>query len=222
MATPTKQPIQGSVSKQRSYLVATEDGSPIETLAVTLVDPDTGLPGMPAAAAVASEAHIGQVGGEAANPSASFTRPADTVAYSVGDLVANSATAGSVAMMQFTAARIAAGSFMLRRAKVHKSSTNITNATFRLHLYRAPVTATNGDNGAWLTSGVADYLGTFDGTTDQVFADGACGFFIPSTGFDITVKLASGQVIYGLLEAHAAYTPASAEVFTVTLEDLQN
>lgn len=171
----------------------------------------------------AGEAHIGQVGGTGARPSANFTRPADTTAYAVGDLVANSTTAGSVAAMQFTAARVAAGSFMLRRCKIAKSGTGVTSALFRLHLFTAaPATVTNGDNGAFSVSGVADYLGAFDVTVDRAFTDGAAGVGVPVSGSEITVKLASGQIIYGLLEARGAYTPGNAEVFTVTLEDLQD
>lgn len=41
----------------------------------------------------------GDASGAVALIAASFTRPADTAAYAVGDLVANSTTAGSVAAM---------------------------------------------------------------------------------------------------------------------------
>jgi hypothetical protein len=156
------------------------------------------------------------------NPSASFTRPADTAVYAVGDLVANSTTAGSVVPMEFTVSRVAAGSFMLRRARLLKTGTSLTNANFRLHLYTTSPTPSNGDNGAWLT-GHSGYLGAFDFSCDRVFTDGAAAISgFPLSGSEIAVKLASGDKIYGLLEARGAYTPISAEVFTPTLEDLQN
>lgn len=154
--------------------------------------------------------------------SASFTRPADTTAYASGDLVANSTTAGSVAAMQFTVARIAAGSGMIRRARIRKTGTSITNAQFRLHLYSAAPTASNGDNGAWLTDNAANYLGSFDVTLDKAFTDGAAGNGVPVSGSEINFALASGQKVYGLLEARGAYTPASGETFTVSLETLPN
>lgn len=160
--------------------------------------------------------------GYIANPSANFTRPSDTNVYASGDLVANSTTAGSVTPMQFTVAREAASSFMLRRAKLLKSGTSLTNAWFRLHLYRSSPTPSNGDNGAWLT-GHSGYLGAFDFVCDRAFTDGAsANAGNPINGSEISVKLASGQIVYGLLEARAAYTPASAEVFTIELEDFQN
>lgn len=160
--------------------------------------------------------------GFTAVPSATFTRPADTTAYASGDLVANSTTAGSVTPMQFSVARVAAGSGMIRRVRLRKSGTTITNASFRLHLYKASPTATNGDNGAWLTDQAAEYLGALDVTCDRAFSDGAGGSGVPVTGSEINFVLTSGQVIYGLCEAKAAYVPDSAEVFVWALEVLQN
>jgi hypothetical protein len=172
----------------------------------------------------AGENHVGQVGGTMAAATANFTRPADTTAYATGDLVANSTTAGSVVAMSFTGAtRVAAGSGMIRRARIKKSGTGVTNALFRLHLFKAaPATVTNGDNGVFSVSGVADYIGAFDITVDRAFTDGAYGSGVPITGSEINFKLASGSTIYGLLEARGAYTPGNAEVFTADLEILQD
>ena len=159
----------------------------------------------------------------ATNPTANFTRPANTTAYAANYLVANSTTAGSVSAMTLTASRFAAGSFMVRRLKLHKSGTSVTSALFRVHLFRtAPATVTNGDGGAFSVSGVADYLGAFDVNINQAFTDGACGFGVPVIGADSVIKLASGSSVYALIETKAAYTPANAEVFTLTLEVIQN
>jgi hypothetical protein len=172
---------------------------------------------------LAGEAHVGQVGGHVANPTANFTRPADTTAYASGDLVANSTTAGSVVAMTLGVARVSAGSGMIRRCKLHKSGTGVTNSSFRVHLFKAaPSTVTNGDNGAFLPSGVADYVGAFDVAIGRAFTDGAAGFGIPVDGFDASFKLASGQDLFALIEARGAYTPISSEVFTVTLDVLQD
>jgi hypothetical protein len=189
----------------------------------TLLDRVKTLATLLAAATPAGENHVGQVGGHAATPAASqFTRPADTTAYAVGDLVANSTTAGSVTPLQFTCARVAAGSFSIRKWRAKKSTTSVTNASFRLHLYSASPTPSNGDNAAWLTSGAATYLGALDVTFDRSFTDGATGVGLPVNGSEITVSLASGQVIYGLMEARGAYTPGNAETFDNALELFQN
>jgi hypothetical protein len=176
---------------------------------------------------LATESHLGEVGGAMATPSATFTRPADTTAYAVGDLVANNTVAASVVPFSWTAARVAAGSFLVRRARIAKSGTSATNASFRLHLYTTDPSAaagiTNGDNGVWLTK-TAGYIGSIDVTIDKAFSDGSAGTGVlqSSTGSEISVHLASGQTLYGLLEARAAYTPANAETFTVVVELLQN
>jgi hypothetical protein len=168
---------------------------------------------------VASEVHVGQVGGYAINPSATITRPADTTAYASGDLVANSTTAGSVAYGALDVARKAAGSVQLIRLRLRKSNTSTTNASFRVHLYRSAPTFTNGDNGAWATNGIANYLGYFDITMDIALSDGAQGIYNFTT-FP-TIKLASGTSISWALEARAAYTPANAETFTLEVEAIQ-
>lgn len=174
-----------------------------------------------------STAHLGTIGGKSVRAAASLmTRPSDTTAYASGDLVANSTTAASVTPLSFTAARANDTTGVIRRAKIRKSGTSVTNAQFRLHLYAADPSAstgiTNGDNGAWLTK-EASYLGAIDITVDRVFSDFSTGNGVPINGSEITFAPASGtQTVYGLLEARAAYTPGNAETFLVTLEVFQD
>lgn len=172
----------------------------------------------------AGETHIGQVGGHTALiVGSTVTRPSDTTAYASGDLVANSTTAGSVTPISFAGvARVSGGSGMIRRMRLRTSSTSVTSASFRLHLYSASPTVTNGDNGAWLSDQASNYIGALDVTVDRAFSDGAAGNGVPVSGSDINFDLSSGTTIYGLLEARAAYTPTSAGTFVCSLEVLQN
>lgn len=148
---------------------------------------------------------------------ATFTRPDNTTAYASGDLVANSVTEGSVVPLAFTPSH-KIDSMFVRRARVVKSGVSVTNASFRLHLFKSiPTTITNGDNGAFSVSNAAGYLGALDVTLGNVFTDGAHGSALPMSGNEISLAQGNGT-IYGLLEARAAYTPLSGEVFTVTLE----
>jgi hypothetical protein len=149
-------------------------------------------------------------------PYDTFIRPADTTAYASGDLVANSTTAGSVIPLAFDVD--GGGVERIRRVKIRKSSNVVTNASFRLHLYRggAP-TVTNGDNGVWLST-YSGYLGAFDVTVDKAFSDASAGVGIPLLGLETSVNQSTTTPIYGLLEARAAYTPTSGEQFWVTLE----
>jgi len=155
------------------------------------------------------------------NPTANFTRPADTIVYAAGDTVANSTTAGSVVPLTLTAARVAAGTFTVHRLKLHKSGTSVTNAAFRVHMFKASPTSASGDNAAISMTGVANYLGYVDIVIDQAFTDGAAGFSSLAMS-DTVVALSSGQSLYALLEARAAYTPISAEVFTLAAEITQD
>jgi hypothetical protein len=161
-------------------------------------------------------------------PSANFTRPGDTTSYTSGDLVANSTTAGSVVPMSWSVAQVPGGAFAVRRARIKKSGTTVSNASFRLHLYKSDPSAlssgiANGDNAAWSTKDVADYIGSIDVAVAMAFVDGAAGIGVPisGAGTEINAKCAAAsQTIYGLLEAKGAYAPANAEVFTVELEVL--
>lgn len=157
---------------------------------------------------------------------ATFTRPADTTAYASGDLMANSTTAGSVTNMSITAARIAAGRGYIQSIHVRKSGTSVTNATFRVHVFTAaPTYQTNGDNSAMsgnMLTGMASRIGYFDVTMGSAGVDGAGGVALPPGNIPIPFKLSSGQTLYLTMEAQAAYTPASAEVFTIIANVLQH
>jgi hypothetical protein len=145
--------------------------------------------------------------------SASVTRPADTTAYASGDLVANSTTAGSVVPLSFGDITRGPGlSSRIRRVRLSKTGAGITNASFRLHLFNVLPTVSSGDNAAIvIATGAAGYVGQIDITAGQAFTDGAAG--------QATTELnIASQAIYGLIEARGAYTPASAEALTVTLE----
>lgn len=157
------------------------------------------------------------------NSTATFTRPSDTTAYTSGDLVANNTTAGSVTPMTLALANPAQGQTNILRCRISKSGTTPTNATFRVHFYDALPAVTNGDNGAWLSSKAANYLGFIDCATMLAFSDGCTGYGGATAGAEMRIRLSSsGASLYALLEARAAYTPVSAEVFTLTVECLDN
>ena len=161
------------------------------------------------------------------SPSANFTRPADTLAYTAGDLVANSTTAGSVVPLSWTLqSSFITAPFTIKRATIVTSSTAVANLNLRLHLYSASPAVTNGDNGAFTSTLAANYLGYIicDGTTTPgaKFSDGAVAIGSIAAGAELNVKMPSGRTIYGLLEALAAYTPTSAETFTVILDLIEH
>lgn len=178
---------------------------------------------------VAGETVIGKAGGMTTIPAASqMTRPADTTAYTVGDLIANSVTAGSVAALSFAAARINAGSGMIVGARLQKSATSVTNAAFRLHLFTTVPTFTSaGDNSAIssVVQGAAkNYLGYIDIPSMIQFQDCAWGTGAPDNSQAAVPFVAGAGVttVFGVLEARGAYTPASAETWNVSLMVMQD
>lgn len=160
------------------------------------------------------------------SPSANFTRPADTTAYASGDLVANSTTAGSVVPLSWALGSSSISApITIKRARIVTDATAVTNLNLRLHLYDASPVPANGDNGAYSTTKAANYLGyiSCDGTTTPgaKFSDGAVAIGAITAGAEINVRPGTATV-YGLLEALAAYTPASAEVVTVTIDLIEH
>ena len=165
-------------------------------------------------------------------PYASFTRPADTTAYAQGDLVANSTTAGSVVPLRFGVAKMGRGSGVIAHARFFKDHQTVTNAKFNLHLFTQSPTVTNGDNGVFAVSTATYYLGkividmtsgAFVTTTDAMKRGPFVATFDSSShpnvlAFDLTQDETNGRLIYGLVEADAAYTPQSGETFKLWLE----
>jgi hypothetical protein len=139
--------------------------------------------------------------------SANFTRPSDTTAYADEDLVANSTTAGSVVPMYFGTPN----NGEINRVRLEKSGATPTNANFTLYIFDDSPTVTNGDNGAFAPT-ESNLLGTvaLDATTSKSTDD-------TSVTVGLTAPIETSGPVFGLLKAEAAYTPESAEVFTVVL-----
>jgi hypothetical protein len=177
----------------------------------------------------ASENHIGAIGGHKVTPTSSFSRPAGTLGYSTGSIIANSATAASVVFLSWTVARVSTGTVTINAVRLRKNDAGgvgtTTNAVFRVHLFGAQPTSTSSGDGQTFQgnvrlAGANDYLGYIDVATDQSFQVGSSG--TSAKAQNIVVSLASGQTIYGILEARAGYSAASAEQFFVTLEISQD
>lgn len=156
-----------------------------------------------------------------------FLRPGDTNAYASGDLVANSTSAGSVLPLKFESntSELPQGSFApgyIPAIRLHKSTATLTNALFRVHLYRdLPTFTSSGDNGVFSTvvaTGNLFWRCSYDIQFIQATADGASGLAVPTDGVIIPqIFDPSGSPIYALIEARAAYSPGNAERFDVRL-----
>jgi len=147
----------------------------------------------------------------------SFNKVSGTTAYEANDLVANHATAGSVVPMSFAVRNQANG--IIRAARLFKSSTTTTDATFTLHLFESLPTPGNGDNGAFALASAVGYL---DGVALDLSSGaivGTAGAYKRAGGLAICFQLPTiTSRLYGLLQVMDTYTPASSELFTITLE----
>ena len=157
----------------------------------------------------------------------SVTRPADTNAYTKADAISDHATTATTAGY-FTLNLLTqnGGSARITDVTLHKSATNVTNATFWLLLFTTvPALAGITDNGA-CTITDAEMLECKGMVPFAAASWAECGTGDVQTvtlNSPIGIVCASGSsTIYGILIAGAAYTPASGEVFTVTVKAVQD
>lgn len=153
---------------------------------------------------------------------ATLTRATGTTQYTSGDVIAQSGTAGSCSAAQMRVGTMPNGKIPALR--IRKSGTGVTTCTIRAHFYLSAPTFANGDNAAWSTSKFDTWIGSIDVTIDRAFSDGAAGIGYPTAPLSYvqTPAANTGEVIlYVVLEARSAYTPADSEVFTVSAEVVQ-
>jgi hypothetical protein len=168
---------------------------------------------------VDSEAHVGQVGGHTVAVAATLTRPGDATPYAANDAVTNSTSAPSPIEFPLSA-RVDGGSGLIVGARLTKSTNVVAAAQFRLWLYSATPSGTPNDNAAFAQAwanrdkriGYVDFLSPVAG------AD--C--FGTLSAQPMPFKLASGQSLYGIIQALAGYTPGNAENLRVELAVCQD
>lgn len=178
------------------------------------------------------------VGGFSQTAVSTFTRPADTTAYTgfsgttFGDLIANSTTAANVLPLTFDLARGKGRTGLITGARFLTDSVSAI-AAVRLHLLNAPPYAAGAypaDNATMtLTAALArlgadgfgafDYIGYYDFSTfvqqsDFSYAE-AIGPTIQNKRFGCRPNVAT---LTGMLECRTAFTPASGQRFTVALD----
>lgn len=147
-----------------------------------------------------------------------FTRPANTTAYAVGDSVSDSTSAPTV--VTFTSVtRVNGGGGMLKKVRIVKSDSGVTNASFRLHFFvgASPPSAIN-DNTAFalLYSNRNKRFGSVDLVmlSEGSGSDSAEDVVLPDIPFDVD---ASNNNVYAILTAQGAWTPTSAEKFFIEI-----
>lgn len=155
----------------------------------------------------------------------SFNRPANTTAYGVNDMIANSATSTEVVPVTLTFDEADESRLALSRLRVRTNDTGVGNAATQLRafLFRATgaVNAASGDNKGFVVSR-GDFLGCMSGFM-RSFWDGSSGILVPEEGPLIIADPADGtKDFYLLLQSVSAWTPTSvSSLFSFILEAFQ-
>lgn len=151
-------------------------------------------------------------GTSSASVAVSITRPADTTAYTAGDVVGPTAAA-----ISFPSISAAGAEVLITSASLEIDVTAVPSGmtTFRLYLYNVTPPSALADNAAWdLPSGDrASYLGYLDMGTP---VDLGSTLYVELTNPGKVIKT-SGTGVFAYLVTAGAFTPASATVKVITL-----
>lgn len=145
-----------------------------------------------------------------------FTRPANTDQYAVNDEVSDDAAG---LWFQNVTKDGEAGSAYIVKARLEKSTSSVTAASFRLWLFNTDPSMV-GDNEPFTIGNNGECQGYIDFTFDSAGAQVAFGTFCGGGG-PLGFYTPDGD-IYGVLVAKDTYTPGSGEVFTAELTVDQN
>jgi hypothetical protein len=155
-----------------------------------------------------------EIGYKLVKVSATFTRPADTTAYAVGDSISNSTSAPLPFELDLAEYINGGGSLEVRKIAIVSSIKQATLPLINVFLCPETFTATN-DNaaldisdtiqengGGWLNCEVQNYT--------------ASNSRVAYVGIPMPIVMpATSQKLYGALQAANAYTPGNAEKFTI-------
>jgi hypothetical protein len=151
----------------------------------------------------------------------SITRPANTTAYTAGDVVGDVTSGGVIRFPGFgpgTGREVLITSASL---EVDVTAVPAGMTSFRLHLYRVTAPSAFADNAEWnLPSGDrADYLGYIDLGSPAVMGITNKTLFVQTDQINKHLRTGAGEdAIYGYLVSAGGFTPAAnSEVYAVTL-----
>lgn len=156
-----------------------------------------------------------------------LTRPANTTAYSSGQLVCG-ATCAPLTIVAGRNSPMSSGSGLIDKVILLKTGPT-TTGTFNVFLYsNSPTFGGLADQSAYVGPYKADitsgnYVGQATCSTGQATSDGSPGtFYVCSLDAQAVSYRTTGKTLYAAIEATAAYTPVSGEQFYVVTYELQD
>ena len=157
---------------------------------------------------------IGKTGYQLKRVSTSFNRPADTMAYAIGDAATNSTSAPVVFQLDLGAAGAVAGQGIeVQKLRITSSVKGAVLPLFNAFLSSVTFTTSN-DNAALDVADNIMTAGSWFACDVQNYTAGnaSATCLIPQP----LVLDAADTKLYGTLQLANAYTPASGETFTIT------
>ena len=140
-----------------------------------------------------------------------ITRPANTTAYTAGDVVGPStATGGGVLTFSSTGGDNLLFKILSTEYRSDLAAVPASMTSFRLHLYSATPPSAYADNAVWdLPAGDrAAYMGYLDLGTP---VDLGSTLYVKTNGINQGLALPQGGTFFGYLVTAGGYTPTSAE-----------
>jgi hypothetical protein len=168
----------------------------------------------------ASESHLGEVSGNLISKTVEETRPANTDAYTAGDVVSNNVT--TTTLMQFANIfRVSGGTGYIVGIRVSTDKKSIT-PRLRMHLFNASNPTIAADNAAFKEVYADDSkrLTYYDMPAMNTAVDATNSDM--SRSFDMTCRIpvyaaAGSRDLFLAKEVLDAFTPASGQKIKVTL-----
>lgn len=157
----------------------------------------------------------------AGNVTSTLQMTSTTTAYTAGQLIASSGTAGSIVVPSFAMANTTGFISRLRLTNNDTTSTAWGAATITVDLWSAAPTFTNGDRGTYSpATGTANHLASYTCTMSAEYGDGVYGECVPAYGNFTLLKLASASVYWSLTATTGSGVTGASKVFTLTAEVL--
>ena len=146
-----------------------------------------------------------------------LTRTADVVAYTAGDVIGSSASAGG-AVLSFPSSGGNGKSFVVNGSELRIDLNAIPSGmtSLRLYLYSATPPSNLADNAAWdLPAGDASvFLGYVDLGTP---VDLGSTLYVQAVNLGKAVRVREDSTLFGYLVTIAGYTPASGTTHQIVL-----
>lgn len=155
----------------------------------------------------------------------SFTRPADTNAYTANDVIgpttSSSGAVHTISLVDLDSNSFRGGDFIITSARFEQDVSSIASGetSFRLYLYNASPGSALGDNGAWdLPSGDrASFKGYVDLGSP---VDLGSTLYVEANGINKQILIPAGGVLYAYLVTNGGYTPSSGATYKFSLHGI--